>query len=92
MISSVQDGLNSLEVRVFSVFPPNGLSPPSRNCSTKRSVFVFWESVDSAHNSQISSNFQEANCLLKLVKVNKQVFAIISLKRNLKYTAQLSLS
>ena len=35
-----------------------------------------WESVDSAHNSQISSTFQEADCLLKLVKINKQVFAI----------------
>ena len=35
------------------------------------------ESVDNAHNSQILSTFQEAHCLLKLVKVNKQVFARI---------------
>ena len=33
--------------------------------------YVFRESVDSAHNSQISSTFQEADCLLKLVKINK---------------------
>ena len=32
--------------------------------------YVFRESVDSAHNSQISSTFQEADCLLKLVKIN----------------------
>ena len=54
--------------------------------------YVFRESVDSAHNSQISSTFQEADCLLKLVKVNKQVFAITSLSRSLNHTAQLSIS
>ena len=54
--------------------------------------YVFRESVDSAHNSQISSTFQEADCLLKLVKVNKQVFAITLLSRNLNHTAQLSIS
>ena len=53
---------------------------------------VFRESVGSAHNSQISSTFQEADCLLKLVKVNKQVFAITLLSRNLNHTAQLSMS
>ena len=54
--------------------------------------YVFRESVDSAHNSQISSTFQEADCLLKLVKINKQVFAITLLSRNLNDTAQLSIS
>ena len=54
--------------------------------------YVFRESVDSAHNSQISSTFQEADCLLKLVKINKQVFAITLLSRNLNHTAKLSLS
>ena len=54
--------------------------------------YVFRELVDSAHNSQISSTFQEADCLLKLVKVNKQVFAITLLSRNLNHTAQLSIS
>ena len=54
--------------------------------------YVFRESVDSARNSQISSTFQEADCLLKLVKVNKQVFAITLLSRNLNHTAQLSIS
>ena len=54
--------------------------------------YVFRESVDSAHNSQISSTFQEADCLLKLVKINKQVFAITLLSRNLNHTAQLSIS
>ena len=53
---------------------------------------VFRESVGSAHNSQISSTFQEADCLLKLVKVNKQVFVITLLSRNLNHTAQLSIS
>ena len=54
--------------------------------------YVFRESVDSAHSSQISSTFQEADCLLKLVKVNKRVFAITLLSRNLNHTAQLSIS
>ena len=54
--------------------------------------YVFRESVDSAHNSQISSTFQEADCLLKLVKINKQVFAITLLSRNLNHTAELSIS
>ena len=55
-------------------------------------AYVFHESVDSAHNSQISSTFQEADCLLKLVKINKQVYAITLLSRNLNHTAQLSIS
>ena len=54
--------------------------------------YVFRESVDSAHNSPISGTFQEADCLLKLVKINKQVFAITLLSRNLNHTAQLSIS
>ena len=54
--------------------------------------YVFRESVDSAHNSQISRTFQEADCLLKLVKINKQVFTITLLSRNLNHTAQLSIS
>ena len=54
--------------------------------------YVFRESVDSAHNSEISRTFQEADCLLKLVKINKQVFAITLLSRNLNHTAQLSIS
>ncbi len=54
--------------------------------------YVFGESVDSAHNSQISSTFQEADCLLKLVKINKQVFAITLLSRNFNHAAQLSIS
>ena len=68
--------------RVFSVisppadyFPP----PPVEAVAAATSVFteyVFCESVDCAHKTQISSTLQEADCLLKLVKVNKQVFAI----------------
>ena len=54
--------------------------------------YVFRESADSAHNSQISSTFQEADCLLKLVKINKQVFAITLVSRNLNHTAHLSIS
>ena len=38
--------------------------------------YVFCESVDSAHISQISSTFQEADCLVEQFKVNKQVFAL----------------
>ena len=47
--------------------------------ATATSVFteyVFWKSVDWAHNTQMSSTLQEADCLLKLFKVNKQVFAL----------------
>ena len=67
---------------LFRYFPPPQqiISPPVEAVAAATNVFteyVFCESVDSAHNSQISSTFQEAGCLLKLVdKVNKQVFAI----------------
>ena len=47
---------------------------------------IFCESVDTAHNSQISSTFQDADCLLKLVKVNKQVVAITLLNGKLNHT------
>ena len=53
--------------RVFSIIPP----PPVKAVAAATSVFteyVFCESVDSAHNSQISSTFQEADWLLKLIK------------------------
>ena len=59
--------------------PPADYFPPVEAVDAATSVFteyVFCESVDSAHNSQISSIFQEADYLLKLVKVNKQVFTI----------------
>ena len=82
-------------LRVFSVMPPSGLFPPVETVAAPTSVFteyVFCETVDSAHNSQISSTFQEADCLLKLVKVNKQVFGITLLNRNLNHTAQPSIS
>ena len=83
----------------FPLFPP----PPAADYSPRPveavvaaiSVFtdyVFCESVDSALNSHISGTFQEADCLLKLVKVNKQLFAIILLNKNLNHTAQLSIS
>ena len=51
--------------------------------------YVFRESVDSAHNSHISSTFQEADFLAKLLKVNKQVVAITLFNRNFNHTAQL---
>ena len=62
---------------------PSGLTPPPpppvetvpAATSVLLTEYVFCESVDSAHNSQISSTFQESDCLLKLVKVNQQVFA-----------------
>ena len=62
--------------------PPQQIIPPPppvesvAAATSGLSEYVFCESVDSAHISQISSTFQEADCLLKLVKVNKQVFAI----------------
>ena len=54
--------------------PPPPPPPPVEAVATAASVFteyVFCESVDNAHHSQILSTFQEADCLLKLVKVNK---------------------
>ena len=51
----------------YGSFP---LSPPAEAVATATSVlteYIFCESVGSAHNLQISSTFQEANCLLKLV-------------------------
>ena len=65
---------------LFGSFPLLPPPPPDEAVAAATSVFteyVFCESVDSAHNSQISSTFQEADCLLKLVNVNKQVLAII---------------
>ena len=63
---------------LFRYFPPADYLPPPpppvEAVAAATSLFteyVFCESVDSAHNSQISSIFQEADCLLKLVKVNK---------------------
>ena len=69
--------------------------PPVEAEADATSVFteyVFCELVGSAHNLQISSTLQEADCLLKLVKVNKQVFERTLLNRNLNHTAQLSIS
>ena len=95
---------NKMEIKfhfqgLFRFFPPSGLFPPQSKlwlllpvCMYLFTEYVFRESVDSAHNSQISSTFQEADCLLKLVKINKQVFAITLLSRNLNHTAQLSIS
>ena len=81
---------------VFSVISlPAQYFPPVQAVAVATSAFtkyIFCESVDSAHISQILSTFQEADCLLKLVKVNKQVFAITFLNRNLDHTAQLSIN
>ena len=77
----------------FPLFSPP--PPPVEALAAATSVlteYVICESVDSEYNSQISSTFQEADCLLKLVKVNKQVFALTLLNRNLNHTAQLSIS
>ena len=78
--------------------PPAEYCPPppsSRSCIYCYQVlteYIFCESVDTAHNSQISSTFQEADCLLKLIKLNNQVAPKTSGKRNLNRTAQLSIS
>ena len=84
-------------IGVFSVYPPpsSELFLAAVVVVAATSVFteyVFCESMDSAHNSQPSSIFQEPDCLLKLVKVNKELFAITLLNRNLNHTAQLSIS
>ena len=74
----------------FPLFPP-----PVEAVAAATSIFtenVSCESVDSAHNFQISSTLQAADCLLKLVKVNKQVFEITLINRNFNHTAQLSIS
>ena len=76
------------------------LSPPVEAVAAATSVhvhvFIHWTRLSRvsrrAHNSQISSTFQEADCLLKLVKINKQVFAITLLSRNLNHAAELSIS
>ena len=63
---------------------------PVEAAGTAASVFTEYvcrKSVDSAHNSQISSTFQEADCLLKLVEVNKQAVATTFLSRHLNHTA-----
>ena len=83
--------------RVFPVISPQRIIPPPpvEAVAAATSVFteyVFSESGDSAHNSQIASTFQKTDCLLKRVKVNKQVFAITLLNWNLNHTAQLSIS
>ena len=82
------------ENQQFGFFPQRIIFHPVEAVAAATSVFtenVFCESGRSAHNLQISSIFQEADCLLHLVKVNKQVFAITLLNRNLN-TAQLSIS
>ena len=85
---------------LFRFFPPAVyFLPPSRSCGCCHQCtcilftkYIFRESVDIAHKSQISSTFQEGDCSLKLVKINKQVFAITLLGKNLNHTAQLSIS
>ena len=75
--------------------PPQWIIPPVEVVATATSVFteyIFRRLVDSAHNSQISSTFQEADCLLKPIEVNNQVVPITLLNRNLNHTAQLSIS
>ena len=79
-----------IAIESFPLFPP-----PVKAVAATTSVFteyVFCESVDDAHIPQISSTFQEDDYLLKLIKVNKQEFAITLLNRNLNHTAQLSIS
>ena len=51
----------------FPLSPP----PPVEAVAAATSVFTEYILRDSAHNSQISSIFQEADCLLKLLEVNK---------------------
>ena len=80
---------------LFRSFPQRIVSPRVEAVTTATSVFteyVLCDSVYTAHSSEISSTFQEATCLLRLVEVNKQVFAIILLNRNLTHAAQLSFS
>ena len=67
---------------VFSVIPP-----PDEAVAAATSVFTEYVLRVSRQCTQISSIFQEADCLLKLVKVKKQVFAITLLNRNLNHTA-----
>ena len=73
------DGVKN-KTGVFSVISLKRIiSLPVEGVADATSVFteyIFGESVNYAHNSEISSTFQETDCLLKLVKMNKQVFAI----------------
>ena len=89
--------LGSFPVLLLTPPPSVDYLPPTpiEAVAVATSVFteyVFCESVDSVHKSQISSNLQEADCLLKPVKVNTWVFSKTSLNRNLNHIAQLSIS
>ena len=82
---------------LFPPPPPSRLFPPPPVEAVAAATSVFTEYVirlwhGSRQCTQISSTLQEADCLLKLVKVNKQVFPIPLLSRNLNHTAQLSIS
>ena len=76
--SSVRKGCNNDQWGLFRYSPPpapGGLfaPPPVEAVAAATNVFTeyaFCESVDSAHNSQISRTFQKPDCLLRLVKVN----------------------
>ena len=84
-----------MDLGFFRYRPPADYFPPVEAVAAATSVFteyVFCESVDSAHISQISSTFQEVDCLLKLVKVNKTGICNNFIKQNLNHTAQRSIS
>ena len=59
----------------FPLFVPGRLFSQDTAVATAANALIeaiFCESVDNEYILQISSTFQEADCLLKLVKVNKQ--------------------
>ena len=68
------------------IITPQQIIPPVEVIATVTSVFAevnLCESLDTAHNWQISNIFKEVDYLLKLVRVNKQRLPIILLIRNL---------
>ena len=88
---------------LFRFFPPQRIIPPpppppppveAVAAATSVHVFNHWIRLSrvSRQCTQFTSTFQEADCLLKLVKINKQVFATTLLSRNLNHIAQLSIS
>ena len=78
-------------------FPPTPQSPVEAvAAATSVHVFIHWIRLSRVYRqcTQFTNlkYFQEADCLLKLVKINKQVFAITLISRYLNHTAQLTIS
>ena len=78
---------------LFRYPPPQQIIPlPVEAVDAATNVFTEYVFCESVEREQTIYECQKTNFLLKLVKVNKQVFAITLLNRNLNHNAQLSIS